>query len=71
MPYIISKACTKCGACIVECPTGSIIEGPAHYLIDTDTCADFAACAAVCPANAIAPAPEEFKSGEDDEEIKL
>src|SRR5690606_1597051 len=53
MPYFISKACTKCGACITECPTGSIIEGKEKFLIDADTCAEHAACVAVCPVDAI------------------
>ena len=53
MAYVISKACTKCGACLPECPTGSIIEGTTQYLIDTDTCGDHASCVNVCPVNAI------------------
>ena len=53
MPYLISKACTKCAACLSECPTGSIIEGKDKYYIDTDTCDDHAACVAVCPVDAI------------------
>lgn len=54
MAYVISKACTKCGACLSECPTGSITEGTEQYYIDADTCADHAACVAVCPVEAIA-----------------
>lgn len=61
MPYAINKKCTKCGACLTECPTGSIIEGKDHYLIDADTCADHAACVAVCPVDAIALIPEPSK----------
>ena len=52
--YWINKACTKCGACLPECPTGSIVAGKDQFHIDSDTCADHAACAAVCPVNAIA-----------------
>ncbi len=55
---MISKACTKCGACLGECPTGSIIEGKDRYLIDADACANHAACVAVCPVNAISLRPE-------------
>jgi len=58
MPHVISKACTKCGACLTECPTGSIIEGKEQYYIDADTCADHGACANVCPVNAISARPE-------------
>jgi NAD-dependent dihydropyrimidine dehydrogenase PreA subunit len=53
MAYVISKACTKCGACLPECPTGSIAEGKSQYHIDSDSCADHAACVNVCPVNAI------------------
>jgi ferredoxin len=53
MPYVIKNNCTKCGACLPECPTGSISEGKDQYVIDTDTCADHAMCASVCPVEAI------------------
>jgi ferredoxin len=55
MPYVINKNCTKCGACLPECPTGSILEGANQFFIDADTCADHTACVAVCPVNAIHP----------------
>jgi ferredoxin len=55
MAYTINSACTKCGACITECPTNSITEGKAQYHIDADTCQDHAACVNVCPVNAITP----------------
>jgi ferredoxin len=55
MAYVISSACTRCGACLPECPTGSIIEGEKQYTIDADTCADHACCVAVCPVDAITP----------------
>lgn len=58
MAYFISKACTKCGACLTECPTSSIIEGKSQFYIDSDTCADHAACTNVCPVNAISKAPD-------------
>ena len=53
MPYAINSTCTKCGACLSECPTDSIYEGKAQFYIDADTCADHAACLNVCPVNAI------------------
>jgi ferredoxin len=61
MAYVIDDRCTKCGACLFECPTNSIIEGAKIYIIDTDTCADHAACVAVCPVNAIQPKIKEEK----------
>ena len=72
MAYWISKACTKCAACLTECPTGSIIEGKEQYYIDADTCADHAACAVVCPVNAITKVtevPGAKKIQEEEEEL--
>lgn len=53
MSYVISKRCTKCGACLPECPTGSIVEGKTQYYIDADSCSEHAACVNVCPEKAI------------------
>ncbi|MCC7440185.1 MAG: 4Fe-4S binding protein [Bdellovibrionales bacterium] len=62
MAHWIDKSCTKCGACLFECPTGSIVEGREIYVIDADTCKDHRSCVMVCPVDAIhlrdrAPAP--------------
>lgn len=56
MAYIITDECIACGACMVECPTGSISEGDPKYIIDADSCTDCAACANVCPTGACTPA---------------
>jgi NAD-dependent dihydropyrimidine dehydrogenase PreA subunit len=58
MAHRITQACTRCGACLGECPTQAIIEGGKHYLIDPDFCADHADCVAVCPVAAILPVAE-------------
>lgn len=55
MPHFITSACTKCAACLSECPTASILEGKDRYAIDTDTCDNHRACVAVCPVDAILP----------------
>lgn len=55
MAHVIDKSCTKCGACLFECPTASIIEGKDIYVIDADTCRDHGSCVAVCPVDAIKP----------------
>lgn len=70
MAYRISNACTKCGACLPECPTGAIVAGRTQYHIDADTCADHAACVSVCPVDAISllPAPKFATSRADNEE---
>ncbi|MEW6055869.1 MAG: 4Fe-4S binding protein [Bdellovibrionota bacterium] len=54
MAHFINKECTKCGACLKECPTNSISAGEPTYLIDADTCTDCVACVPVCPVDAIA-----------------
>ena len=53
MAHLILKSCTKCGACLAECPTGSILEGRDQFYIDADSCSDHAACVSVCPVDAI------------------
>jgi ferredoxin len=58
MPHRISRACTKCGACLSECPTDAILEGNTQFYIDADICADHKACVAVCPVDAIHPIPD-------------
>ncbi len=70
MAHVISKACTKCGACLPECPSGSIMEGKTQFYIDTDTCLDHRTCVTVCPVEAISPAVVHAakKSLEDEEE---
>ena len=68
MSYLISKACTKCGACLYECPTGSIVEGKTQYYIDADTCADHRACVNVCPVDAIRLIERQKKPSKDEEE---
>jgi len=56
MAHVISDECTTCGACLPECPTEAISEGPEKYSIDPDICTDCAACVDVCPTEAISPA---------------
>lgn len=57
MAHMILKTCTRCSACLFECPSGSIIEGKNQFYIDADTCADHASCVVVCPVDAIVPLP--------------
>ena len=62
MAYVISKACTNCGACLPKCPSQSITVGALQHVIDSDTCDGFAACVAVCPVNAISLAPSRLEA---------
>jgi len=63
MPHFITKSCTACGACLPECPTGSIISSLRQFVIDSDTCADHATCVTVCPVNAILPMKVDPQTG--------
>lgn len=53
MAYVISDACTQCGACKDACPVDAISEGDPKYTIDADTCVDCGACEGECPVSAI------------------
>lgn len=52
MAYVISNACTACGACAEECPESAIHEGK-PYTIDPEACIDCGLCESVCPETAI------------------
>ena len=56
MAYVISDACTTCGACKEVCPTEAISAGADKYIIDPDTCIDCGLCTGECPVDAISPA---------------
>jgi len=55
MAMIIIEECIMCGACELECPTGSIGEGDTIYVIDANICVeceghyDSPQCVEVCP----------------------
>jgi ferredoxin len=55
MAYVISDACTKCGACAEVCPTEAISEGEKKFEIDPDKCVDCGTCEDECPVQAISP----------------
>jgi ferredoxin--NADP+ reductase len=65
MPYVITEACIRDGACAEVCPVECIVAAPeddpkwgATYWIDPDTCIDCGACAPECPTDAIFPDDE-------------
>jgi ferredoxin len=53
--YVITDACTACGACVSACPVEAISEGEDKYIIDPEACTDCGLCADECPFDAIAP----------------
>ncbi|HKZ55667.1 MAG TPA: 4Fe-4S binding protein [Anaerolineales bacterium] len=59
MPMRITDDCISCGACEPECPTQSISEGDAIYIIAAETCVkceghyDSPHCISVCPVECI------------------
>jgi len=53
MAYVISDACTKCGACASVCPSEAIEEGDTQYTIDPEKCVDCGLCVDECPVEAI------------------
>ncbi len=61
MAYVITDTCTKDGACLDECPNGSIVpakddpqfETVPQLYINPDECIDCGACVPVCPSNSI------------------
>lgn len=57
MPHIITTLCQTCrdGACLTQCPTDCIHQGPDQFHIDPDECIDCGACVWVCPVAAIFP----------------
>ncbi|MGE4232318.1 MAG: DUF362 domain-containing protein [Bacteriovoracia bacterium] len=50
---MITSDCTRCGACLPECPTKAIFDAHPIFLIDADTCLDCRVCVPVCPVDAI------------------
>jgi ferredoxin len=53
MAYLINDKCTKCGACVPECPVDCITEGDDKYVISKDDCVDCGVCVGACPSDAI------------------
>lgn len=53
MAYLITDACTNCGACESTCPVSAISEKGDARVIDADTCIDCGACVDSCPVDAI------------------
>lgn len=53
MPCVITKKCTKCGACPEVCPVEAIEAGEDQYFINPEECIECDACIPECPEGAI------------------
>jgi len=53
MPYVVTSACTLCGACVAGCESGAITEGETQSYIDPNICIECGTCERNCPSEAI------------------
>jgi ferredoxin len=53
MPYIVTDACTQCGACVAGCDSEAITEGETQSHIDVAICVECGTCMRNCPFDAI------------------
>jgi ferredoxin len=56
MTYVVTDACTACGACLLTCPEHAIAVGLPLTVRD-DRCTSCGECVEVCPADAIDQLP--------------
>jgi ferredoxin len=59
MPYIVTDACSQCGACVAGCESGAITEGETQSHIDVAVCVECGTCMRNCPFDAIVYQTEE------------
>ncbi len=52
-PIVSKEKCTRCGVCLILCPTNSIREKENCYEADLETCKGCGICANECYAQAI------------------
>ena len=58
-PYVKTKRCVGCGACIKICAHGAPILEDGKVTIDHDKCVGCGRCIGVCPKDAVRPAEDE------------
>ncbi len=54
--YVVTDACTACGACLLTCPEHAIVVGLPLRVRD-DRCTSCGECVEVCPADAVLEVP--------------
>lgn len=52
MGYLMTSACTGCGACLLTCPEHAIVVS-VPLQVRADRCSDCGECLEVCPADAV------------------
>lgn len=53
-PEIDPEKCSRCGTCLLYCPTNSVRRIEGRFVIDLGYCKGCAVCAAECPKRCIA-----------------
>jgi ferredoxin len=53
MPYVVTKECILCGACVVACESDAITEGEIRAYIDPELCIECGTCEMNCPSDGI------------------
>ena len=56
MTYVITDACTACGACLLTCPEHALVVG-LPLRVREDRCTSCGECVEVCPADAVLELP--------------
>ena len=52
--YVVTAACTACGACLLTCPEHALRPGAtATLVVLADRCTSCGECVEVCPADAV------------------
>jgi MinD superfamily P-loop ATPase len=54
--YVVTDACTACGACLLTCPEHALVVG-LPLRVREDRCTSCGECVEVCPADAILELP--------------
>lgn len=53
MPYVVTRECILCGACVSGCESSAITEGDTQSYIDPEKCIECGTCERNCPVTAI------------------